>query len=83
MTTELPKTMTLPDGKVIPIFPFESGKTPSREAAALQKSAERASKNAVRAAFAKGLPVTIGRNGKILRLYPDGHEEIIGEYPAQ
>ena len=83
MTTELPKTMTLPDGKVIPVFPFESGKATSSEAAALQKSAERASKNAVQAAFAKGLPVTVGRDGKIIRLYPDGREEIIGEYPAQ
>ena len=83
MTTELPKTMTLPDGKVIPVFPFQAGTELSPEAAALQKSAERASKNAVQAAFAKGLPVTIGRDGKILRLYPDGHEEIVGEYAAQ
>lgn len=83
MTTELPKTVTLPDGKVIPVIPFESGKALSPEAAALQKSAERASQNAVQAAFSKGLPVTVGRDGKILRLYPDGREEIVGEYPVQ
>ena len=83
MTTEFPKTMTLPDGKVISVFPIGSGKALSPEAAALQKSAERASQNAVRAAFSKGLPVTVGRDGKILRLYPDGHEEVVGEYPVQ
>ena len=83
MSAEIPKIVTLPDGKEIPVSVIKSDAELSPEAASLQKSAEKASKNAVETAFSKGLSVTVGRDGKILRLYPDGREEIVGEYPVQ
>jgi len=42
--------------------------------------AKAASRDAVRAAFAAGLSITIGRDGKIIQVAPDGTETIIGEY---
>ena len=83
MPEELPKTVTLPDGQLVPVTKVGSHSEISPEVAVLQRAAERASWNAVQAAFSKGLPVTVGCDGKILRKYPDGREEVIGEYPVQ
>ncbi len=43
--------------------------------------ASEAGRDAVRGTLAAGLPVVGTRNGKIIRTYPDGREEVIKELP--
>lgn len=51
----------------------------SGEETTLADAARAASRDAVRAAFAAGLSITIARGDKILRVSPDGTETVIGE----
>jgi len=41
--------------------------------------AREASRDAVKAAFAAGLSITIAKNGKLVEVAPDGTETIIGD----
>jgi hypothetical protein len=43
----------------------------------LSRSAENASRKAVSDAFSKGLPITVQRGKQIIKIYPDGKEELI------
>ena len=79
MDEKLPKTVTLPNGAVVPVKVADKDDLPP-EIRALVKSAARAGKNAVKKLHAKGIPASFGRDGKLIKLYPDGHEEVIGEY---
>lgn len=45
----------------------------------LAAAAASASRDAVQAAFAAGLSITIGKNGKLVEVAPDGTETIIGD----
>ena len=69
--------VTLPDGSIVPVIPAKTVKmTPESER--LRKSAEKAGANAAAKALAKGLSITIMRDGKLIRINPDNSEEIIG-----
>ena len=45
----------------------------------LAKAAREASREAVRRTFEAGLPITILVGNKIVRRWPDGHEELVKE----
>ena len=51
----------------------------SDEEKKLAAAAAAASRDAVRAAFAAGLPITVGKNGKLVEIAPDGTETVIGD----
>jgi len=51
--------------------------TPEEEK--LARCAREASREAVKAAFAAGLSITIEKNGKLVEVAPDGTETIIGD----
>jgi len=51
----------------------------SNEEKKLVAAAEAASREAVQAAFAAGLSITVGKNGKLVKIAPDGTETIIGD----
>lgn len=51
----------------------------SDEEKTLAAAAAAASRDAVRAAFAAGLPITVGKNGKLVEIAPDGTETVIGD----
>lgn len=51
----------------------------SEEEKKLAECARTASRDAVKAAFAAGLSITILRGKQILRVAPDGTETVIGE----
>lgn len=59
-------------------YRFNTKLTPEEQK--LADCAKEASRKAVQAAFAAGLSITIGRDGKLIRVDPDGTETIIGEY---
>lgn len=77
MTADAQK-ITLPNGVEIPVVQADPSHL-DKTARTLHKVAAAMGKNAVRRAFRKGIPVTIGRDGKLIRLHPDGHEEVIGD----
>ena len=69
--------VTLPDGSIVPVIPAKTAKmTPESER--LRKSAEKAGANAAAKALAKGLSITIMKDGKLIRINPDKSEEVIG-----
>lgn len=49
----------------------------SKEAKVLAEAARAASRDAVRQAFAAGLSITVAKNGKLVRIAPDGTETIL------
>ena len=78
--TAIPDTIKLPDGTCIPVIPPEKAQE-SDSSEVLKEVADSMGKEAIAEAFRNGLPVTIGKDGKIIRRYPDGREEIIGTLP--
>ena len=51
----------------------------SAEEKKLAAAAAAASRDAVQAAFAAGLSITVGKNGKLVEIAPDGTETVIGD----
>lgn len=51
----------------------------SDEEKKLAAAAEAASREAVRQAFAAGLSITVGENGKLVEIAPDGTKTILGD----
>ena len=45
----------------------------------LAEAAKAASRDAVRQAFDAGLSITVAKNGKLVRIAPDGTETILGD----
>ena len=45
----------------------------------LSQAARKAGEEAVKKAFAMGLPVAVWKNGRIVKKYPDGREEVVPE----
>ena len=69
--------VTLPDGSIGPVIHSKAAKmTPESER--LRNSAEKAGANAAAKALAKGLSITIMKDGKLIRINPDKSEEVIG-----
>ncbi len=70
------KQITLPNGEVVPVVSAEFAKdTP--ETKRLRTSAARAGANAVAQTLAKGIPVTVMRNGVLVQINPDRTENVI------
>ena len=68
--------ITLPNGETVPIVSAEFAKE-TAEIKRLRASAARASANAVANALAKGIPVTVMRDGVLIQINPDRTETII------
>ena len=68
--------ITLPNGEVIPVVSAEFAKE-TAETVRLRTSAAKAGANAVANALAKGIPVTIMRNGALIQINPDRTETVI------
>jgi len=73
------KEITLDNGKIIKVSHATKEQRENTEISSLRRAAKIAGQNAVEKAFSKGLPITIGRNGKLIHVFPDGRETIIGE----
>ncbi len=70
------KQITLPNGEVVPVVSAEFAKeTPETER--LRISAAKAGVNAVAKALAKGIPVTVLRDGVLIQINPDRSETVI------
>ena len=68
--------ITLPNGEVVPVVSAEFAKE-TAETVRLRTSAAKAGANAVANALAKGIPVTIMRNGALIQINPDRTETIV------
>ncbi|MCR5413502.1 MAG: hypothetical protein K6F50_02080 [Kiritimatiellae bacterium] len=60
-------------------FPYEVQTELTGEAKMLAEAAKAASRAAIAKTFAAGLPIVVGENGKIVRVYPDGTKTILGD----
>ena len=70
------KQITLPNGDVVPVVSAEFAReTP--ETKRLRTSAAKAGANAVAKALAKGIPVTVMRNGVLSQINPDRSETVL------
>ena len=70
------KQITLPNGDVVPVVSAEfASETP--ETKRLRTSAAKAGANAVAKALAKGIPVTVMRNGVLIQINPDRSETVL------
>ena len=52
----------------------------SEEAKVLAAAAKAASREAVQQAFSAGLSIVVAKNGKLVRIAPDGTETILGDF---
>lgn len=77
MKTTNTKKVTLPNGEVIPVI-FSAESEHSAGTLLLRKVAAQAGARAVQEAFSHGVSVTVAKNGKIVKIHPDGTESIIG-----
>ena len=68
--------ITLPNGEIIPVVSAEFAKE-TAETVRLRTSAAKDGANAVANALAKGIPVTIMRNGALIQINPDRTETVI------
>ena len=68
--------VTLPNGETVPVISAEFAKE-TAEPKRLRTSAAKASANAVSTALAKGIPVTVMRNGTLIQINPDRSESIV------
>lgn len=77
MPKERPTHTTLVDGTVCTITYMTEEAQQPEYLRRLAKSAAEASRHAIEELLAKGIPVASLRDRQLIRLYPDGHEEII------
>ena len=68
--------ITLPNGEVVPVVSAEFAKE-TAEIKRLRASAAKAGANAVANALAKGIPVTVMRDGVLIQINPDRTETMI------
>jgi hypothetical protein len=68
--------ITLPNGETVPVVSAEFAKE-TAEIKRLRASAAKAGANAVANALAKGIPVTVMRDGVLIQINPDRTETII------
>ena len=69
--------ITLANGKTIPVIPRNAAEE-TEETKTLRKIAAEAGHQAYLEALAHGLSVTIAKDGKLVRVAPNGEETIIG-----
>ena len=72
--------ITLPNGEIIPVVSAEFAKE-TAETVRLRASAAKAGTNAIANALAKGIPVTIMRDGALIQINPDRTETVIEVLP--
>ena len=70
------KQITLPNGDTVPVVSAEFAKE-TAETERLRISAAKAGVNAVAKALAKGIPVTVLRDGVLIQINPDRSETVI------
>ena len=68
--------VTLPNGVTVPVVPAEFAKE-TAETRRLRASAAKAGANAAARTLAKGIPVTIMRDGVLIQINPDRTETIL------
>ena len=68
--------VTLPNGEIVSVMASRFAK-PDAEAERLRSSAAKAGANAVAKSLAQGVPVTVVKDGKVVRINPDKTEEVI------
>ena len=68
--------ITLTNGEVVPVIASEFAATDA-ETERLRISAAKAGANAVAKSLEQGVPVTVVKNGNIVRINPDLTEEIL------
>ena len=56
---------------------YQRPKDPLLDMVTLNEIGQRASNKAKARAFANGSPITIERNGKIIKIFPDGKEKVL------
>ena len=71
------------DGTFAPVEYKTDPSQQSEETRKLAESARQASRAAIKRLLGKGIPVVFLKGNNIIRLYPDGHEEIIKENVGQ
>ena len=70
------KQITLPNGEIVPVVSAKSARE-TAETKRLRDSAAKAGSKAVAKALAKGIPVTIMRDGNLIQINPDRTETVI------
>ena len=68
--------VTLPNGDTVPVVPAELARE-TAETERLRVSARKAGTNAAAKALASGIPVTVVRDGVLIRINPDRTETIL------
>ena len=67
------------DGRIIEIAVLPENKDEWPEhLRKLEKAANAASENAIRKLHAAGIPTFFGQDGKLMKRYPDGRLEVVG-----
>ena len=77
MSEERITQVKMADGTVAPVKWLTEESQQPEEARKLAKSAREAGRAAVKRLLSKGIPVVFAEGKDIIRLYPDGHKEII------
>ena len=67
------------DGTLAPVKYLTDESQQPEYARRLAKSAREASRAAIKRLLGKGIPVVFVKGRDLIRLYPDGHEEVIKE----
>ncbi len=79
MSEEPIKYIKMADGTLAPVeYKTEESEQPEY-VRRLAKAAWEAGQNAIKQLLAAGIPAVFMENGNLIRLYPDGHKEIIEE----
>ena len=71
--------MKMPDGTLVPVKYLTEESEQPEYVRRLAKSAREASRNAIKRLLSKGIPAYYVKDGNLVRLNPDGHEDIIEE----
>ena len=79
MTEERITHIKMADGTLAPVRYMTEESEQPEYVRKLSKSAWEAGQAAVKRLLSKGIPVVYLKGKNIIRLYPDGHEEIIKE----
>lgn len=79
MSEEPIKNIKMADGTLAPVeYKTEESEQPEY-VRRLSKAAWEAGQNAIKQLLSAGIPASFMENGNLIRLYPDGHKEIIEE----
>ena len=79
MTEERSTHIMMDDGTIAPVEYLTEESQQPEYVRKLARSAREASRAAIRRLLAKGIPAVFVKGRDLIRLYPDGHEEVIKE----